>query len=53
VLDDSPAARAIADEPTDITMSLERARFEKTYATELAELRLGVYDTSGSGSLGR
>jgi len=53
LLDDSPAARAIADEPTDITMSLERARFEKTYATELAELRLGVYDTSGSGSLGR
>jgi|SRR4051794_25185505 RimJ/RimL family protein N-acetyltransferase len=53
LLDDGPAARAIADEPTDITMSLERARFEKTYATELAELRLGVYDTSGSGSLGR
>jgi RimJ/RimL family protein N-acetyltransferase len=53
VLDDSPAARAIADEPTDITMSLERARFEKTHAPALAELRVGVYDTSGSGSLGR
>jgi RimJ/RimL family protein N-acetyltransferase len=52
-LDDSPGARAIADEPTDITMSLERARFEKIYAAELAELRLTVYDTSGSGSLGR
>jgi len=40
LLDDSPAARAIADEPTDITMSLERARFEKIYATELAALKL-------------
>ena len=57
VLDDSPAARAIADEPTDITMSLERGRFERAYATELAELTFndtsGSYDTSGSGSLGR
>jgi RimJ/RimL family protein N-acetyltransferase len=53
LLDDSPGARAIADEPTDITMSLERARFEKIYAAELAELRLTVYNTSGSGSLGR
>jgi RimJ/RimL family protein N-acetyltransferase len=52
VRDDSPAARASADEPTDITMSLERARFEKAYATELVELRFTVYDTSGSGSLG-
>jgi RimJ/RimL family protein N-acetyltransferase len=53
VLDDTPAARAIADEPTDVTMSLERARFESAHATQLTELRLGVYDTSGSGSLGR
>ncbi len=51
VLDDSPAARAIADDPTDITMSLERPRFERTYAGELAELRF--YGASGSGSLGR
>jgi RimJ/RimL family protein N-acetyltransferase len=49
--DDSPAARAIADEPTDLTMSLERPRFENAYATELAAL--AFYDTSGSGSLGR
>jgi hypothetical protein len=53
VLDDSPAARAIADEPTDVTMSLERARFEKLFATELKEVELRIYDTSGSGSLGR
>ena len=53
LLDDSPAARAIADEPTDVTMSLERARSEKVYATELKELELRVYDTSGSGSFGR
>jgi len=51
--DDSPAARAIADEPTDITMSLERARFQKTHAPQLAEVLLRIYDTSGSGSLGR
>jgi len=49
--DDSPAARAIADEPTDVTMSLERARFEQRFATELAAL--AFYDTSGSGSFGR
>jgi RimJ/RimL family protein N-acetyltransferase len=53
VLDESPAARAIADEPTDVTMSLERARFEKLFATELKEVELRIYDTSGSGSLGR
>jgi len=41
--DDSPAARAIADEPTDITMSLERARFEKVYAAELKELEFRIY----------
>jgi RimJ/RimL family protein N-acetyltransferase len=51
LLDDSPAARAIADEPTDVTMSLERARFEQRFATELAAL--AFYDTSGSGSFGR
>jgi len=51
VLDDGPAARAIADEPTDITMSLDRARFTKAFAASLAEL--AFYDTSGSGSLGR
>ncbi len=39
ILDDSPAAREIADEPTDITMSLERARFERAFAAELAALR--------------
>ncbi len=52
VLDDSPAARAIADEPTDITMSLERARFEND-VRDRARRRSHFYDTSGSGSLGR
>ena len=50
-LDYSPAARAIADEPTDLTMSLERARCEKAYAAELTQLQF--YEMSGSGSLGR
>lgn len=40
VLDNSPAARAIADEPTDVTMSLDRTRFDRTYATELKELKI-------------
>ena len=53
-IDDSPAARAIADEPSDITMSLERARFERLYAADIAALSVSPrQETSGSGSLGR
>jgi RimJ/RimL family protein N-acetyltransferase len=38
--DDSPDARAFADEATDITMSLARAPFEARWAAELAAVKL-------------
>lgn len=38
--DDSPAARAFADEPDDITLAVTRARFESTAAAALADARL-------------
>jgi RimJ/RimL family protein N-acetyltransferase len=37
--DDSPAARAIIDEETDLTLSLDRARFEELFAPQLGALR--------------
>ena len=53
-IDDSPAARALADDDSDVTMSLERARFEDRYAAELGALRFApIQDTSDSGSRGR
>jgi RimJ/RimL family protein N-acetyltransferase len=41
VVDKSPAARAYADEPTDITLALEREAFERDQATSLAQIRIG------------
>jgi RimJ/RimL family protein N-acetyltransferase len=38
--DDSPAARAFADEPGDVTLAVTRARFEATAAATLANVRL-------------
>jgi RimJ/RimL family protein N-acetyltransferase len=38
--DDSPAARDLADDETDVTLSLERARFETARADELAAIRV-------------
>jgi RimJ/RimL family protein N-acetyltransferase len=38
--DDSPAARAFADEPDDVTLAVTRARFESAAASTLADLRL-------------
>jgi RimJ/RimL family protein N-acetyltransferase len=53
-IDDSPAARAVADETSDVTMSVESARFEDRFAAELRALRFApIQETSGSGSLGR
>jgi RimJ/RimL family protein N-acetyltransferase len=40
IVDVSPAARAIADEANDITLSLDRGRFERTFERELAALQL-------------
>jgi RimJ/RimL family protein N-acetyltransferase len=39
-IDDSPEARAYADEPDDITMGIERAPFERMHARVLAEIRI-------------
>ncbi len=44
--DDSPAARRHADEPTDLTLSLSRDRFEQTAEPGLAAVRLGLRSQS-------
>jgi RimJ/RimL family protein N-acetyltransferase len=41
-LDDSPAARAYADEPGDITMAIDRLTFERLHAPAMAEIRIAV-----------
>jgi RimJ/RimL family protein N-acetyltransferase len=41
-VDDSPAARAYADEPGDITMAIDRLTFEHLYAPAMAEIRIAV-----------
>ena len=40
--DDSPAARAFADEPGDIVMVVDRPAFERSHRSELAEIRIAV-----------
>jgi RimJ/RimL family protein N-acetyltransferase len=42
VLDDSSAARAFADEPGDITMSIDRETFDRLHVPELGQLRIGL-----------
>ena len=41
-VDDSPEARAYADEPGDITMVIDRAVFERAHADAIAEIALTV-----------
>jgi RimJ/RimL family protein N-acetyltransferase len=41
-IDDSPAARAYADEPGDLTMVVERAAFERSHAAQLAEIEIAM-----------
>jgi hypothetical protein len=41
-VDDSPAARAYADEPDDITLVVERAAFEAHHAAALAQIRSAI-----------
>jgi RimJ/RimL family protein N-acetyltransferase len=41
-IDASPAARAYADEPGDITMVVERPAFERSHATLMAEIRIAM-----------
>jgi RimJ/RimL family protein N-acetyltransferase len=41
-VDDSPTARAYADEPGDVTMAIDRATFERAHAHALAEIGIAV-----------
>jgi RimJ/RimL family protein N-acetyltransferase len=41
-VDDSPAARAYADEPGDLTMAIDRAAFECAHALAMAEIEISV-----------
>ena len=41
-VDDSPAARAYADEPGDVTMVIGRAAFERSHAQAMAEIEISV-----------
>jgi RimJ/RimL family protein N-acetyltransferase len=40
--DDSPAARAFADEPGDVVMAVDRVTFGQVHGPEMAEIRLAV-----------
>jgi len=40
VIDEREAARAYADEPSDITFSIDRATFEATNASQLADMHI-------------
>lgn len=40
-VDDSPEAREFADEPGDVVLSIDRARFDRTNASAIAELSFG------------
>ena len=40
VLDDSPTARAFADEPGDVVLAIDRATFERVNAAALADIRV-------------
>jgi RimJ/RimL family protein N-acetyltransferase len=41
-VDTSPAGRAYADEPGDITMAIDRATFARLHAQAMAEIRIAV-----------
>ena len=41
-VDASPAARAYADEPGDITMGIDRTAFERSHAQAMAEIEIAV-----------
>ncbi len=42
VVDDSPAARAFADEPGDVTLALDRPTFERVNAAALGQIQLAT-----------
>jgi RimJ/RimL family protein N-acetyltransferase len=39
-IDDGPEARALVDDQRDVSMSVTRTDFERTFATELAQIRV-------------
>lgn len=41
-VDDSPAARAYADEPGDLTLAIDRASFDRLHAAAMAEISIAV-----------
>jgi len=41
-IDASPAARAYADEPGDLTMAIDRETFDRTHAQAMAEIAIAV-----------
>jgi RimJ/RimL family protein N-acetyltransferase len=41
-VDASPAARAYADDPGDVTMAIDRATFERSHARPMAEIRIAM-----------
>jgi RimJ/RimL family protein N-acetyltransferase len=41
-VDDSPAARAYADEPGDLTMAIDRTTFERSHGETMAEIAIAV-----------
>jgi len=41
-IDNSPIARAWADEPDDLTLRIERASFERSHAAQLAEIQIAA-----------
>jgi RimJ/RimL family protein N-acetyltransferase len=41
-IDETPAARAYADEPGDITMVVERAAFERSHAAQMAGIHIAM-----------
>ncbi len=43
-IDDSPEARDLIDDETDVTMSVSRARFESTVAASLPRIRIAKRD---------
>jgi RimJ/RimL family protein N-acetyltransferase len=47
VLDDGPIARGFADEPGDIVMASDRARFEHMHAAALAQIRIAAIPHRG------
>jgi hypothetical protein len=52
-VDDSPGARGYADDPGDITLSIDRATFAARHAQLLSEIRFTARSDDPSGSPSR